>query len=632
MEEEHQRENDAVSSGLSLSVGANNGDEMDEDSSSSPERFKYRTSTAAEAMESHIQFNRSKKEKAESVDDQTSTNDTVGKRSREDTSNNTSSDTALPKFPAFSLKEAKDGFYIQVGDNQFHTCEDEPIATPGAIQSFGCLLVVEVHDDEVRIMQASENVNVHLGGISVRDLFKLSCLTDILHAEGASKLHDVIFELLELDGDEKDQNTIHTFPLSGIGKENTEGSSEWWCWCAAQKAANTAAVNDMDNQLGRDTTQHTAQNGSPRIILEFEPIHDSAAKAKMSNIAIPRIYDKDIHPLYPMNLVKPDSNSAENTVMNNDSAEYSIQTRTNSTNETVKPANMQQVTNMKSNSKDEQNPDYDDEPYWSLGQDSFATLHEIRRSTISKSKPLRILQRSQRTNKVFLERLEKERKQLDKLDESKRAIQEEEMDREQLSAKIRRHINHPDGISSLDVLGLCQEIDTQLSEAAEKSVEDLYDVIVGLAKDITNFDRVLLYKFDSEANGVVVSELMNWQRCNEIFHGLHFPATDIPAQARELYKHSKVRQLYDRDAKTSQVVVRNKNDLKYPLDMSGCALRAMSPIHIRYLKNMNVRSSLSISIITQRPEAGNLFGLVSCHSFEKEMRVSFPQMQMLKVS
>ncbi|TIA87299.1 hypothetical protein E3P99_03261 [Wallemia hederae] len=632
VEEENQRENDAMSSGPSMSIGAEYGDEKEDDADSSPEHFKYRTSTAAEAMESHIESTRRKKEKDESADENSSTVDTVGKASKEDNSNNTSSDTALPKFPAFALKEAKDGFYIQVGDNQFHTCEDEPIATPGAIQSFGCLLVVELHDDEVRVMQASENVNVHLGGLSVRDLFKLNCFTDVLNAEGASKLHDVLFELTELDGEQQDQDpdSIHTFPLSGYGVEDTEGSSQWWCWCAAQRAADTAAVNDMHDELGQDAPPHAGQ-GSSRIILEFEPIYDPGAKAKMSDTVIPRIYDKDIHPLYPMNLIKQDSNSADDTIMNNGSAGKTTQTHTNSTNETVKPANMQQVTDVKTNNKDEQNAEFDDEPYWSLGQDSFATLHEIRRSTLSKSKPLRILQRSQRTNKVFEQRLEKERKQLEKMEASKRAIKEEEMDREHLSAKIRRHMNHPDGISSLDVLSLCQEIDGQLAEAADKSIEDLYDVIVGLAKDITNFDRVLLYKFDSEANGVVVSELMNWQRCNEIFHGLHFPASDIPAQARELYKHSKVRQLYDRDAKTSQVVVRNKNDLKYPLDMSGCALRAMSPIHIRYLKNMNVRSSLSISIVTQRPESNSLFGLVSCHSFEKEMRVSFPQMQMLKM-
>ncbi|TIA78621.1 hypothetical protein E3P81_03827 [Wallemia ichthyophaga] len=637
LDEENQRENDAVSSDLSMSQGEdangfNEEDQTDQVASQSTEFFKYRTSTAAEAMESHIKYNRQKKDKEDSADDQGSAVDTISKPSKEETTNNNSSDTALPKFPAFSLKEAQDGFYIQVGENQLHTCEDEPIATPGAIQSFGCLLVVELYDDDLRVMQASENVNVHLGGLSVRNLFKLDCLTDILSTESASKLNDVIFELLELDGDKKDRDAIHTFSLSGMGKEGIEGSREWWCWCAAQKATTTAAVNDMENELGGEPAHHTSQGqGGRRIILEFEPIYDPAAKAKMSNAEIPRIFNKDIHPLYPMNLFKQSSNSAEDTIRNNGSVDHTVQSHTNSTNDTVKPNNMQQVTDVKTNNADEQNPDYDDEPYWSLGQDSYATLHEIRRSTISKSKPLRILQRSQRTNKVFLDKLERERRQLDRLDDSKRAIREEEMNREHLSAKIRRHINNPDGISSLDVLSLCQEIDSQLAEAAEKSIEDLYDVIVGLAKDITNFDRVLLYKFDSEANGKVVSELMNWQRCNEIFHGLHFPASDIPAQARELYKHSKVRQLYDRDAKISQVVVRNKNDLKYPLNMSGCALRAMSPIHIRYLKNMNVRSSLSISVITQRPNSSNLFGLVSCHSFEKEMRVSFPQMQLLKM-
>ncbi|TIC08783.1 hypothetical protein E3Q14_03758 [Wallemia mellicola] len=607
LEEEKRREDDAVSSGASMSVGADYGDDDNQSPLSSP-HYKYRTSTAAEAMQTHIETSR-RKTQQEDTDDDAST--------AKQTSSQIASETTLPKYPAFSLKETSDGFYIQVGNNNLQRCEDEPIATPGRIQEFGCLLVIENDDSNIRVVQASENVHKHLGGLSVRELFKLDNFTEVLQGDGAAKLYDVLYELNE------ETDLIHTFSLSGKGKKEDD---VWYCWCAAHLVNSVAPVSDMDNKLGNVSSE----GKRPRIILEFEPIHDPAAKEKSSRTAIPRIYE-DIHPLYPINLVEEGCKSTGDTVKDMSDVSKTV-TQTDSTNDTVKPVNnAQQITTAGSADKDETNQDYNDEPYWSLGQDGYATLNEIRRSTISKSRPLRILQRSARTQKAFDSKLEKERTEFENSGELENTLKKEELSRNHLQAKIRRHINNPDGISSLDVITLCQDIDAQLSEAAERSVEDLYDVVVGIAKDITNFDRVLLYKFDNEANGVVVSELMNWQRCNEIFRGLHFPASDIPAQARELYVQTKVRQLYDRDAPTSQVVVRDKGDLKYPLDMSSCFLRAMSPIHIKYLRNMNVRSSLSISIVTQTPNGKSLYGLISCHSFESEMRASFPQMHMLKM-
>ncbi|KAJ7857771.1 Fph type histidine kinase [Mycena leptocephala] len=69
---------------------------------------------------------------------------------------------------------------------------------------------------------------------------------------------------------------------------------------------------------------------------------------------------------------------------------------------------------------------------------------------------------------------------------------------------------------------------------------------------------------------------------------------DIPAQARQLYAINKVRLLYNRSQSTARIVVRSKEDLKTPLNMTHCYLRAMSPIHIKYLENMGVRASMSV--------------------------------------
>ncbi|KAJ5770874.1 CheY-like superfamily [Penicillium nucicola] len=173
--------------------------------------------------------------------------------------------------------------------------------------------------------------------------------------------------------------------------------------------------------------------------------------------------------------------------------------------------------------------------------------------------------------------------------------------------------------ASMQVFGTLSQIQAQLSQV--KDLETLLKVTAGLVKELVGFHRVLVYQFDHKANGRVVAELMDPNVTVDLFQGLHFPASDIPAQARELYKVNKVRLLYNRDHVSARLVCRTLADLETPLDMSHAYLRAMSPIHSRYLANMEVRSSMSISINAY----DNLWGLISCHSYgEDGMRVSFP--------
>lgn len=109
---------------------------------------------------------------------------------------------------------------------------------------------------------------------------------------------------------------------------------------------------------------------------------------------------------------------------------------------------------------------------------------------------------------------------------------------------------------------------------------------------------------------------------------MNFPASDIPKQARDLYKINKVRLLYDRDQETARLVCRTTDDLETPLDLTYAYLRAMSPIHIKYLANMGVRSSMSISINA----FNELWGLIACHTYgSKGMRVSFPIRKMCRI-
>ncbi|KAM7207304.1 hypothetical protein V8F20_002366 [Naviculisporaceae sp. PSN 640] len=179
---------------------------------------------------------------------------------------------------------------------------------------------------------------------------------------------------------------------------------------------------------------------------------------------------------------------------------------------------------------------------------------------------------------------------------------------------------------AMQVFDIMSQVQEQLANAP--NLERFLKILVGIVKELTGFHRVMIYQFDSTFNGKVVTELVDPQQTRDLYKGLHFPATDIPKQARELYKINKVRILYDRDLETARIVCKSLADLENPLDMTHAYLRAMSPIHLKYLANMAVRSSMSISINA----FGDLWGLIACHSYgPRGMRVSFPIRKMCRL-
>jgi len=188
-------------------------------------------------------------------------------------------------------------------------------------------------------------------------------------------------------------------------------------------------------------------------------------------------------------------------------------------------------------------------------------------------------------------------------------------------ARLRRKGKDFSG-DSIEVLSILSQLNTQFDTADD--LPTFLKMAVGLVRELTGFDRVMIYKFDESWNGQVVAELVDWKRTRDLYRGLRFPASDIPSQARELYKINKVRMLYDRDQPTARLMCKSREELRQPLNMTHCHLRAMSPIHIKYLANMGVRSSFSISIILN----DELWGLISCHSYGRfGQRVTFPTRQ-----
>ena len=141
---------------------------------------------------------------------------------------------------------------------------------------------------------------------------------------------------------------------------------------------------------------------------------------------------------------------------------------------------------------------------------------------------------------------------------------------------------------------------------AARSLPELYEISVREIQRMTGYDRVLIYRFEEEGHGQVIAEASSPSM--ELFNGLFFPASDIPEQARELYRRNWLRIIPDAAYEPVPLVPRLRSDNGQPLDLSFSTLRSVSPIHCQYMKNMGVLSSMSVSLL----QDGRLWGLISC--------------------
>jgi len=145
---------------------------------------------------------------------------------------------------------------------------------------------------------------------------------------------------------------------------------------------------------------------------------------------------------------------------------------------------------------------------------------------------------------------------------------------------------------------------TRLSGAA--NLQAFHRDAARQVRAITGFDRVMIYQFDATGAGEVIAE--STRSGVEGFLGLHYPASDIPQQARALYLRNSFRIIAD-VASASVPLLPEAKTAGQALDLSSSITRAVSPVHIEYLRNMGVDASMSISIIV----AGELWGLIACH-------------------
>ena len=155
-----------------------------------------------------------------------------------------------------------------------------------------------------------------------------------------------------------------------------------------------------------------------------------------------------------------------------------------------------------------------------------------------------------------------------------------------------------------DQLALIQPLLARVKRAA--SVLDVCRETTAALQALSGFDRVMVYQFAPDGAGEVIAERHGPEM--EPLLGLRYPASDIPQQARALYKRSLLRLIADVDGPIAPLVPPTDAS-GAPLDLSLSVTRAVSAIHLEYLRNMGVAASMSVSILKD----GELWGLIICH-------------------
>jgi light-regulated signal transduction histidine kinase (bacteriophytochrome)/CheY-like chemotaxis protein len=167
----------------------------------------------------------------------------------------------------------------------------------------------------------------------------------------------------------------------------------------------------------------------------------------------------------------------------------------------------------------------------------------------------------------------------------------------------------PAGARALGTFNIDTHIHIPLAGLAAAS--DIPELLRRAAQEVqrlSGFDRVMIYRFDEEWTGEVVAEVKGDSPVS--YYGLRFPASDIPPQVRRLSLLNPLRMIADVDSAPVPIVPEIGPLTGKPLDLTNSVLRSASPIHLEYLRNMNVQSSMAVSIIS----GNRLWGIIACHS------------------
>lgn len=143
-----------------------------------------------------------------------------------------------------------------------------------------------------------------------------------------------------------------------------------------------------------------------------------------------------------------------------------------------------------------------------------------------------------------------------------------------------------------------------------RDVDKLTGLVARAMKQLTGFGRCLVYRFDAAGHGEVLAEAADAGYDSYVGH--HFPASDIPQQARALYLVNHFRLIADANYRPVPLVSSDAALAPTGIDLSQAQLRSVSPIHLEYMRNMGTLASMSVSIVVR----GQLWGLISCHDHD----------------
>ena len=140
--------------------------------------------------------------------------------------------------------------------------------------------------------------------------------------------------------------------------------------------------------------------------------------------------------------------------------------------------------------------------------------------------------------------------------------------------------------------------------SAVKDIDSVWTAVADEIKTLTGFDRVMCYDFHADGHGQIVADAREPEM--EPYFGLHFPASDIPAQARALYIEKRSRIIADTE--DPGVPLLTLLDEAEPVDLGPTELRSASPHHLTFMRNMGQAATLSLSLV----EDGRLVGMITC--------------------
>jgi light-regulated signal transduction histidine kinase (bacteriophytochrome) len=159
------------------------------------------------------------------------------------------------------------------------------------------------------------------------------------------------------------------------------------------------------------------------------------------------------------------------------------------------------------------------------------------------------------------------------------------------------------------------------------NLQEILDTTVVELRAFLQTDRTKVYRFDGDGHGHVVAEASAPNRLPSLL-GLHYPADDIPPQARALFLKARTRSIVNvneqriilnslptpKTTATGDLTVEEVQE--QPLE--DILSRPVDPCHVDYLTQMGVQSSLVVPIIYQQ----ELWGLLISHHAEPREIIS----------